>query len=273
MIDDPEQQTPGMNGKATPEKLILPAPPETQAPPIPTVARPVPVKPEWLIRRQTPSLPRGPLARLRYFWRKDPAYKVLLVAVTVVLLAGLLLATLAASAFVRSGNPLQSGAYTRTPASATPTGTVDLRPTFPTPGGGLGSSSSSQPPVQNTPTSQPTVPPQPTSPPQPVGLTVQFTNIPTHVQSGSVVPVGVSTNEAGATVWLTIMYGVPPYRGYAGPRVADGNGFATIPWSVNVFGGGRHSVAIVTAFARNQQGQQTHSQSAVVQVSGGNGGG
>lgn len=271
MIDDPERP-PAMNEGATPEKLILPAPPETQAPPIPTVARPVPVKPEWLIRRQTPSLPSGPLARLRYFWRKDPAYKVLLVAVTIVLLAGLLLATLAASAFVRSGNQFQSGAYTQTPAGATPTGTVDLRPTFPTPGGGLGSSSSSQPPVQATPSPQPTAPPQPT-PPQPIGLTVQFTNIPTHVQSGSVVSVGVSTNEAGATVWLTIVYGAPPYRGYAGPRVADDNGFATIPWSVNVFGGGRHSMAIVTAFARNQQGQQTHSQSVLVQVSGNNGGG
>lgn len=271
MIGDPERQTPIMNERASPEKLILPALPETQAPPIPTVACPVPVKPEWLVRRQTPSLPRGPLARLRYFWRKDPAYKVLLVAVTIVLLAGLLLATLAASAFVRSGNQFQSGAYTQTPAGATPTGTVDLRPIFPTPGGGLGSSSSSQPPVQATPSPQPTV--QPTSPPQPAGLTVQFTNIPTHVQSGSVVPVGVSTNEAGATVWLTIVYGAPPFRGYAGPRVADGNGFATIPWSVNVFSGSRHSTAIVTAFARNQQGQQTHSQSVMVLVSGTNGGG
>jgi len=267
MIDDPERQT------TPPEKLILPAPSETQVPPTPTVAHPVPVKPEWLIRRQAASLPRSPFARLRYLWRKDPAYKALLVSVTIVLLAGLLLATLATRAFLGGGNLLQSSAYTQTPTGATPTGTVDLRPTFPTPGSGLGSSSSSQPPVQNSPAPQPTNPPQPTTPPQTSGLTVQFTNIPTHVQSGSTVPVGVSTNEPGATVWLTISYGSPPFRGYAGPRVTDGNGLATIPWSVNVFGGGRHSMAVVTAFARDQQGQQTHSQSVVVQVSGNNGGG
>ncbi|HVB62764.1 MAG TPA: hypothetical protein VNE61_16345 [Ktedonobacteraceae bacterium] len=260
MIDDPERQA------MPPEKLLLPAPPETRVPPTPTVAHPAQVKPEWLIRRQTPPPPRSPFARVRYLWRKDPAYKVLLVAVMVVLLAGLLLATLATSAFFRAGNPFQSSAYTQAPTGATPAGTVDLRPTFPTPGGGQGSTSSSQPPAQNTPA------PQPTTPPQSSGLTVQFTNIPTRVQSGSTVLVGVSTNEPGATVWLTISYGSPPFRGYAGPRVTGSNGFATIPWSINIFAGGRHSTAVVTAFARNQQGQQTHSQPVQVQISGTGGG-
>jgi hypothetical protein len=277
MIDDPERQTQtSMNGGSSPDKLILTStihggsPPETQAPPAPTVARPAPVKPEWLIRRQNPPPPRSPFARLRYLWRRDPAYKVLVIAVTIVLLAGLTLATLATRAILRGGSPLPSSAYTQTPPAVTPAGTVDLKPAFPTPGGGIGSSSSSQPPApQNTPSLQPT--PQPTSPPQTTGLTVQITGIPAHVQSGTVVSVSVTTSEPGVTVWLTITYNTYPFRGYAGPRTTDSNGFATIPWSVNIYGGGRHSMAVVTAVARDQQGQQTRSQPVTVQING-NGG-
>ncbi len=267
MIDDPEQQT-----MPPPEKLILPAPPEPSMPPILSNPRGPQVRPEWLIQRRTPPPPRGPLARLRYFWQKDSAYKVLLLAVAIVLVAGLLLATLASRAFLLNPNLFQSG-YAPAAVGATPAGTVDFRPTFPTPGGGKGSTSSSQPPAQNTPSLQPTVTQQPNPTPQPGGLSVQITSIPARVQNGATVPVGVTASGAGVTVWLSVMYDASPFRGYAGPRITDGNGFATIPWTVNVFGGGRHVLAVVTAYVRDQQGQQTNSQAVVVQIVGGGGGG
>jgi len=267
MIDDPEQQI-----MPPPEKLILPAPPEPPAPPILSNPRGPQVRPEWLIQRHTSPPPRGLFARVRYFWQKDPAYKVLMVAVAVVLVAGLLLTTLATRAFLLNPNLFRSG-YSSAAVEATPAGTVDLRPTFPTPGGGQGSTSSSQPPAQNTPALQPTVTQQPNPTPQPGGLTVQITSIPTRVQNGTTVPVGVTTSGAGVTVWLSVMYDASPFRGYAGPRITDGNGFATIPWTVNVFGAGRHVLAVVTAYARDQQGQQTSSQPVVVQITAIGGGG
>jgi hypothetical protein len=228
------------------------------------------ILPEQLVRPATTPPPKDPLARLGYFWRKDPAYKVLILAVGVVLIAGLLFVSLVSSAM--SSNPnffaLNSTFSQVPPTAIAPTGTVDARPTFPAPAGGQGSSSSSQPPAQGTPALQPTVNVTPTDQPTQGGpLTLQIVNIPRHVTNNSVVQVGVNASEANVSVTLSIFYNVPPNRGFAGPSLTDGSGNATIPWSVAIFRFGGGARALVVATARDQNGQQAQSQPVTVAIS------
>lgn len=261
MINQPDMQ------KQEPQsgKLILPAPPEDQQ--MYNGSQKVRLRPEQLIRPRTGPAPKGTLARLAYYWHKDPAYKVLMIAMVMVLLAGIVFLSLATSAFL--GNPnffaSSSSSPQSPPTGVNPSGTVDLRPSFPTPGGGNGSNQSSQPPMQQTPELQPT----PNADPNPSGgtLTVQFTNIPPQVVNGSRVNVGVNTSEPGASVLLVIRYNVQPFQATAGPQIADSNGNATVPWFVFVFSFGHRSVqATVVAIATDQNGQRARSQPVTVQV-------
>jgi hypothetical protein len=226
-------------------------------------------RPEQLIRHRTKPAPKGAAARLAYFWRKDPAYKVLIVAMAMVLLAGLVFVSLASAAFPGNSNLFSSSSPQNPPIGANPTGTVDLRPSFPTPGGGNGSSQSSQPPMQQTPALQPTNPTDQPSP-TPGGngtLTVQITSIPQQVMGGRSVNVGVNTSEPGVSVELVIRYSVSQIRNTAGPQITDSNGNATIPWFVLAGSFGQKSVqATVYAFAIDQNGQRAKSQSITVQV-------
>lgn len=283
MIDHPE-----MHETATPQqKLVLPAVPVAQPPPdvysdpridVPGVySNPgMQVPPTMLIRHTTPP-PRSPLTKLVYFWRKDPAYKVLMIAVVMVVIAGLLLTTFVTRAVLHGFSA--TGPVVQNPVATTqPVGTVDNRPTFPTPGGGDGSTVTSQPPMQSTPILQPTTPPmQPTpSPPTSGTLTVQITSIPNHVRNNAVVDVGVSTNEPNISVSLVILYSSFPYRGTAGPVTTDNSGSANIRWFVfvNAFSN-RMATAAVYAVARDQNGQFVRSQPVTVQINvqGGGGGG
>jgi hypothetical protein len=261
MINQPDMQ------KQEPQsgKLILPAPPEEQQ--MYNGSQKVRLRPEQLIRPRTGPAPKGTLARLAYYWHKDPAYKVLMIAMVMVLLAGIVFLSLATTTFL--GNPnffaSSSSPPPNPPTGVNPTGTVDLRPSFPTPGGGNGSNQSSQPPMQQTPALQPTG----TTNPNPSGgaLAVQITTIPLQVVNNSRVDVVVNTSEPGASVLLVIRYNVQPYRATAGPQIADSNGNATVPWFVFVFSFGHRSVqATVVAIATDQNGQQAKSQPAIVQV-------
>ena len=65
----PEQTT-------QPRKLVLPAYPDEQQ----NINRKLHVPPEQLIRPSTSPPPANPMAKLQYFWRKDLAYKVLIIA-------------------------------------------------------------------------------------------------------------------------------------------------------------------------------------------------
>ncbi len=263
MINQPEIQEPNPQQ----EKLVLPPPNGNESSTPGSSLHFTPVRPEHLIRHAAMP-PKDPLARLIYFWRKDPAYKVLITAVGLVLIAGLLFFSLVSRAMNPNFFKLNSTSPQAPPTGVTPSGTVDLRPAFPSPGGGQGSSTSSQPPAQSTPALQPTVDNQSSPTPGQGGtLTVQITDIPNGVQNGSVVDVGVSTNEANVTVELYVVYNAPPDRGFAGPRMTDDGGNATIPWSVSVYkiGGAR---AIVVAIARDQNGQQAQSQPVSVQIAG-----
>jgi len=268
MINQPEIQEPNPQQ----EKLVLPPPDGNESSTPGSSLHYTQVRPEHLIRPAAMP-PKDPLARLIYFWRKDPAYKVLIIAVGLVLIAGLLFFSLVSRAMNPNFFKLNSTSPQTPPTGVTPSGTVDLRPAFPSPGGGQGSSTSSQPPAQSTPALQPTVDNTQSSPTPGQGgtLTVQITGIPNRVQNGSVVDVGVSTNEANVTVELYVVYSAPPYRDFAGPHMTGDAGNATIPWSVSVYkiGGAR---ATVVAIARDQNGQQAQSQPVSVQIAGFGGG-
>ncbi len=264
MINHPDTQ----RQEPQPGKLVLPAQPG-EAQQTYKGGQTAQVQPGQLIRYRLQPAPKGALARLTYYWRKDPAYKVLIIAMAVVLLAGMVFLSLASAALVGNANFLPSQPSQNPPVGANPTGTVDLRPSFPTPGGGSGSNQSSQPPFQQTPGLQPTNPTvEPTPTPDNGGtLTVQITNIPSQVANGSRVPVDVKTSEPGASVLLVIRYNVQPYRASAGPQITDNDGNATLSWFVFVWGIKQKSVeATVYAVATDQNGQRASSQPVTVQV-------
>jgi len=263
MINQPEAQQPKQ------DKLVLPAYPDDQyritSSNTPQYSH---IRPDQLIRHQTTLPPKQPMARLRYYWRKDPSYKVLMIAIGMILIAGLIFVSLVSNALLR--NPklfaLDNTLSQTPPTGVVPVGTVDLRPTFPPPGGGKGTGNSSQPPAQSTPALQPTTV-QPSPFPQPGGpLTVQITSIPNRVFTNSIVEVSVNTNLPNVTVVLVALYTAPPYRAVVGPVTTDGSGNATLSWSVSVYIFGSRTQATVYAVAKDQNGQRVQSQAVNVQI-------
>jgi hypothetical protein len=251
-------------------KLLLPAPPDEEL-----RASRGQIHPGQLIRQKMTPAPKGALAKLVYYWRKDPAYKVFMIAMVMVALAGILLASLAGNALL--GKSFLGNSFPQNPAAGVvPGSTVDLRPSFPTPGGGNGSGKSSQPPVQSTPTLKstptsgpsPTAPPSPTASPGPGGaLTVQITSYSSIVLNGSRTNVTVTTNQPGVTVWLQIRYNVQPFKASAGPQTTDANGNATLSWLVAVSSFGHRSAqATVIAVAMDQNGQSVFSSPVTIQI-------
>jgi hypothetical protein len=263
MINNPDTEDQVPRGR-----LVLPAPPGETQRMYGDIQR-TRLQTEQLIRRQAHAAPQGTVAKLAYYWRKDSAYKVLFIAIAMVLVAGIVFVSLASAAFL--GNSNSSSSSQNPPVVARPAGAVDLRPTFPNPGGGKGGHQSSQPPLYQTPALQPTNPtaqPSPTSNNSEGTLTVQITNIPQQVANGQRVNVSVNTSEPGASVALVVRYNVQPYRASAGPQTTDGGGNATISWFVLVYSIGQKNVqATVYAVATDQNGQQAMSQAATVQIS------
>ena len=266
MINQPDTQ----EQTSQAEKLVLPTPPAEEQQ-MYYGGQMAQFRPEQLIRPQTQVAPAGVKARLAFYWHKDPAYKVLMIAMTMVLVAGVIFVSLASAALLGNSNFFASS-YTpqAVPKGANPTGTVDLRPTFATPGGGSGTNQqSSQPPMRPTPALQATNPTVQQSPTPGGGgaLNVQFTSIPQQVMNGSYVSVGVNTGEPGVTVELVIRYSTQGGHSTAGPQTSDGNGNATIPWLVYSFGFGKRNVqAYVYALATDQNGQTARSQTVTVQI-------
>src|SRR5579864_2670781 len=187
MINQPDMQ----NQEPRSGKLVLPPPPPEQQR-MYNGGQQGHLRPEQFIRPRTGLAPKSTLARLAYYWQKDPAYKVLMIAMVVVLLAGIVFVSLASSAFLGNPNLFASSSSSSPPqppsTGVNPSGTVDLRPSFPTPGGGNGSNQSSQPPMQQTPALQPTA----TTTQNSGTLSVQFTNPPTQVVNGTTVNVDVN---------------------------------------------------------------------------------
>src|SRR6266446_4662918 len=260
MLNNPDTQEPAPQSG----KLGLPAPPVEEQ----RTYSGTQLRPEQLIRRRTQPAPKGTVSKLTYYWRKDPAYKVLIIALAMVVIAGVVFVSLASATVFGNQNFSASSLSQNPPPAPKATGTVDLRPTFPNPSGGNGTNQSSQPPLHQTPSLPSTSPTAQSSPTQGnVSLTVQITNIPPVVNNGTTVDVGVNTSEPGASVQLVIRYNVQPTRATAGPATTDGGGNATISWFVLVYGLRQRTVqATVYAVAIDQNGQQARSQDANVQV-------
>jgi len=205
------------------------------------------------------------LPKLAWYWRKDPAYKVFMIAIAMVIVASLVFVSLVSAALF--GHPSAGADLSQNPpAKVTPGGTVDLHPTFPKPTGGNGTGQSSQPPTQNTPSLGPTA--QPTGTVQSGGqFTLQITGYPSTVANNSTVPITISTNQPGITVYLQIHYNATSLRTTAGPGTTDSNGNVTIPWTVSVFSFGRKNVqATLIAIGIDQNGHRAYSSQVVVQV-------
>src|SRR5947208_13080784 len=117
MIDQPEIQEPNPQQG----KLVLPAPTGNEYSRPGSSLHHTHIRPEQLIRHPARP-PKDPLERLRYFWRQDSAYKVLIIAVGLVLTAGLLFVSLVSSAMVGNANffTLNSASSQVPPARITP---------------------------------------------------------------------------------------------------------------------------------------------------------
>ncbi|GER87426.1 hypothetical protein KDW_15880 [Dictyobacter vulcani] len=233
--------------------------------------RPTPsVRPEQLINKgKAKTLPPGPwYTKLAYLWRTDPAYRVLFIAIGAVVLCSLIGLALLGTAFSQWGNP---GNSTSAPNQA------NTQPNTPTPDAQQTSAANATPTATAQPTATPTlaptpVPTQPPPTPTPVvnngPLTAQISGIPGAVNNHTTVNVTVMT-KPGATVALAISYSAIPAFQQTTAVVADANGVATIPWTINEQAFSkflRNATANVVAVARDQNNQQVNSQPATVRV-------
>lgn len=301
MIDEQTDKRPVINTqnvRIPSEKLILPAaspspdnditnghtqhtiamPSEMQPYYPPTPAQSMqPAPPNYAAHSALPPLgPNVPYrATVTTTWRTDPAYKVLLAAIALVIITGIAFTVYAFNIFAQStSNAGKIGtATTQKPLKGTtPQGTPNLQPTVPAPGSTAGTPTvGSQPTVSATlvptPALSPTVPA--TQPPANGNLTLQITNYPQQVSNNTTVPITIQANKPGASVQLLVTYNAPP--GFYGSTIqqSDANGNATLSWRVHALSPthGNHAViARVIAVARDQNGHIAQSQMITVQV-------
>jgi hypothetical protein len=216
------------------------------------------------MRAATASRPGNPLAKAGDLWRRDPAYKVLMIASATILLAGIIFATFLASMFAQAASTSQNN----TTVSAKPTSATSIQPTFPTPSSGQGGTNSGQPTVPTevpTPTAIPSPTPTAQATAQP-GLSPQIVSIPQQVRTNTFVPVMISVGQPGVEVRLEVTYNQGVAISTSGPKMTDDAGNVTLIWNVMLFSLKQQLVAHVTAFALNQNGQEVPSQTISVKV-------
>lgn len=263
MIDDQPELRQGQPPEQP--KLVLPGLPEDLRDPGAYTQRYY-IHPDQ-IRLRPPSRLGHPFAGLARLWRRDPAYKVLMVAAGMVLVAGIIFTIFLVSMLAQAATPTNTASTTIT---TPPKATTVSQPTFPTPSGGNGNKSSSQPPKSGTPVVLPTLTPASTPTPttQPVQQTLnpQIVSIPQQVHSNTTVPVTISVGQPAIAVRLQVTYDQAPNTNTSGPLTTDANGNVTLNWHVTVLSFKQHLVARVTAFATNQDGQQMQSPTVSVAV-------
>lgn len=251
-------------------RLILPAPLDTpQQTPTPSLPG-TPAYLEQHLHHAAPPQPGYPFKRFAYHIRTDPAYPFLIAALAIVLILGGVGASFAGKLFAHFSTPsaaIQPSAP-QNPAPTPASGTIDLRPTFPTPGGGQGSTISSLPPASAPVTVTPqttTVPDNNNGP-----FSLQITGIPQQVSNNSTIPVSITAGEPGVTVQLMVVYSAPPNFYSSGTQITDADGNATLDWHVRVFGGGNFGfvTAEVTVVGQDQNGQQATSSPVTVEITG-----
>src|SRR5258708_25446196 len=114
MINNPDTEDQVPRGR-----LVLPAPPGEAQRMYSDIQR-TRLQTEQLIRRQAQAAPQGTVAKLAYYWPKDPAYKVLVIAIAMVLIARIVSVSLASAAFLCYSNfSASSSSHTR-PAAPRP---------------------------------------------------------------------------------------------------------------------------------------------------------
>lgn len=258
MFDDQS----GLEDRRLPsQKLILPGPLEQPTSPSVRMQRYSP--------HSDPSLAHPHfLAGLR---SGDPAYKVLLVAIIIVLLAGTIFALFASSAFFGLLSELTSNTH-KVAFTVTPVGKVDLHPVFPTPAGNVGHIKANASP-DTLPTAQPTLPPTATIPsPTPTPtlqttgpLTLQIDELPNQVNNNALVPVSVLSNQPGVNVRLIIVYNTFPQLTTSATQITDANGRATLLWRVHArpFTTTRARLSVL---ARDQSGQEVTSKPISISI-------
>ncbi len=267
ILPAPGEQQPSVQPQQQP--LILPAPGEQQSPVQPQQQPPLGrrIRPEDMVRRPQSSLPSNPIARIGHLWKNDPAYRVLFIAISVVLLSSLTCFAVFASMFNQpSSSHNTPGNGTNTQQAVNAGGTSTSSPTSA---------------VTPTPTSVSTSTPTPAPTPTPVSVSltsVQITSNLGTVKNNTTVPVNVTTDGgSGVTVHLSIVYKYdPPFptgstTTATDPQVTDTQGQATILWKVDAFSGGVPPgvtvTAQVTAIAQDQQGHAVQSTPVTVKVS------
>jgi len=262
MIEDPSEQQAG--------KLILPAAP-TEAHYAPAYRAYKEQQPAGRLIRKN-QVPSTFPAKLIYLWRRDPAYKVLFIAIGFVLISSIVCVSLLAGFVTQPSSPTpitslpprpqQTPTVLSTPEiSATPTASALPTP-MPTP----------TPIMAPTPVATAPTITQPTPNPGPLPtekLTVQIGAIPAQINNDTIVPITVNTNKPGATISLFISSTAIPLLYSIRPLTADSNGNATFSWDVHertLSPFTRAVSANITAMARYQTNQQARSQTTTVHI-------
>jgi hypothetical protein len=184
-------------------------------------------------------------------WKNDPAYRVLFIAIGVVLLSSLAFVGVLAAVFNQpSSQTAQGGPNTQKTAA----GRVNI----------------SSPTPAATPTPTPTLAPTATPIPTPTPilvtgpLTVEITNVANPVQGGKSFLVNVHTNYPKTNVQLVIVYNTLHFPSTTELQKTDGNGDATITWNVPTFR--TTAIAQITALAQDQQGKTANSKTVKVTI-------
>lgn len=175
-----------------------------------------------------PPAPRGPMARLGYYWQKDPAYRFLMLSIAFVLLASVAFSLVLGDYLTQGPGHSPSPNQAQGPGlHGSPTATARAQMTAtPTP----------QPSPSPTPTQQPTqeatATPDPTQPTT-GQLSVQIINAPGTVNNGSSVQITVAS-QPGATVRLSVHYQAAPFVGGGATALVGDSGTTQLRWNVRV---------------------------------------
>jgi hypothetical protein len=252
------------------KSIILSAPLEQQpSSQFPNAQQTRLVRPEDLVRMPKTALPANPVARISYLWKRDPAYRVLFIAISVVILSSFVFVSLVSGMFNQPNTQNAQGDGTN-PQQSTNLGGVNTSST-PTvvPTSVPASTVAAIPTLIPTPTPFPTPTEAPTQPPTNARLTVQISNIPQKVKNNTSISVDVTTNEPGASVFLVVKYvAAAPFYSKGQPQSTDDNGNSTILWQVEVvpIRPGATITAQVSVVAQNQRGMYVTSPETTVQI-------
>ena len=78
--------------------------------------------------------------------------------------------------------------------------------------------------------------------------------------------VGVTSNQSGVQVQLTVIYNVLPGAYSSGTQLTDANGHASLPWRIHIFGRNVTAIAHLIVTARGPNGQTVTSPAVTVQI-------